>query len=350
MFKLKLQRLALTVLAFLSLVVTACGNTPSVTPGPAVIFTTTNSVTSPATATTQPITSTTAVTTTVSASGSPAAASPNGKIAFDSQDGQIFLINPDGTGQTRLTSGKAPLFAPDGKRVAFVVSEGQALGNPPLKETISSVGLDGGSKQDYCGAKTNYSIGLVSWSSRGKFIAFRATQANANGQSEVYLCTVATKKAADEPIKVIQGTVTTAYDWSPPGDYALWQSGKDDFNLYYGDPDLGGKGATNLSNSQNRGDQKRYEGAAFSPDGKTIAIVGSKIFFVNVPGQKSPFEGKTLDTLTGATGLAWSPDSKQLAVVIGGPNARSLVLVNLADGKTTTLADKVGGGVDWSKP
>src|SRR5947207_2850358 len=50
----------------------------------------------------------------------------NGKIAFASnRDGnwEIYVMNPDGTGQTRLTNHQAsdenPAFAPDGTRIAF---------------------------------------------------------------------------------------------------------------------------------------------------------------------------------------------------------------------------------------
>src|SRR3954463_828764 len=46
----------------------------------------------------------------------------NGKIAFE-RAGQIWTINPDGTGETQLTTGPFPSsepdWSPDGSRIAY---------------------------------------------------------------------------------------------------------------------------------------------------------------------------------------------------------------------------------------
>ncbi len=346
----------LTLFFGLSGLLMACGQSGSDTPGPAIIFTTTNAVTTPSTGanpTTAPA-STTAPSVSTAAASAGVKPVDTGKIVYDTADNQIFVANPDGSRPTKIASGHSPLFSPDGKRVAFVVTEGQALGNPPLKSTISSVNLDGTGQQDYCPVKTNLVISLVSWSPRGKFIAFRGVPANTDALSQIYLCTIASRTAASEGIKVTQGDVLLAYDWTPDGGNALWQSGKDNFNIYYGDPDKAGKDATNVSNGLNRasilGDRKLYEQANFAPDGKTIAIVGSKLFFVSVPASKSPFDGKIIDGLSNPIYLAWSPDSQSVLVVDSEANSRSLKLVELATGKVSKMVDKVGGGVDWIGP
>ena len=55
----------------------------------------------------------------------------NGKIVFQSTrdgNGEIYIMNPDGTGQTNLTNDRAddsrPVLSPDGKKVVFVSDRG----------------------------------------------------------------------------------------------------------------------------------------------------------------------------------------------------------------------------------
>lgn len=74
--------------------------------------------------------------------------SPDGlKIAFI-REWDVYLMNADGTNQTRLTGGpdedRAPVFSPDGQRIYFE----RSLDKPsPRYEVIYSVGSDGSSIQ-----------------------------------------------------------------------------------------------------------------------------------------------------------------------------------------------------------
>ena len=58
--------------------------------------------------------------------GSPSWSSDGGRIAFDSLrdgNGEIYVMNADGSGQTRLTDDPgfdgSPSWSPDGSRIAF---------------------------------------------------------------------------------------------------------------------------------------------------------------------------------------------------------------------------------------
>jgi Tol biopolymer transport system component len=94
---------------------------------------------------------------------------------------------------------------------------------------------------------------------------------------------------------------------------------------------------------------KYYPAARFSPDGKTIAVLGSKIFFVSTPGQNSPLAGKTVDLYSFAN-FAWSPDGKGLAIMAGAtPNAPNRIwMVDIATGRSEVLATDIIS-MDWSR-
>jgi WD40 repeat protein len=356
---------ALFAILLISLLLAACGSetvtdTPATTTSPATATSSTTVAQTTATAqtTTRPATPTTAIITAPpTVTPQPATTSAQngypGKIVYSTFDsdhmGEIFVINPDGSGKVKVADGSSPLFSPDGNRVAFLAPTGKKAA-PPL-DGISEVGiysanLDGSDRQLFCTTDGNADLKLIRWSPRNRFIAMNATQ---NGPGGILTCNLATKKMgwlySDK-----SGSASLAFDWTPDGDYALWQAGADyfDLDLYYGDPDKNGKDATRLTTGQNRPDNfglKYYSAARFSPDGKTIAVAGNKIFFLSAPGQKSPLEGKTLENLNPYM-LAWSPDGR--ALLVTNSNDKTIKIIDIATARTTTLATGTFLG-DWSR-
>jgi WD40 repeat protein len=231
---------------------------------------------------------------------------------------------------------------------------GEPDSNGIISVGIYSSNLDGSNKKLRCSAGGNAKFDLVRWSPRNRYIVWNHTQ---NGPGGLNFCNLENGKSS--PVfSDRSGAASKVFDWTPDGENALWQAGDNysDLNLYYGDPDKGGKDANQLTNSQNRynlnypnGDPafSYYLAARFSPDGKTIAVGGDKIFFISTPGQKSPFEGKVIGGIGKfGIGLAWSPDGKAVAYSDG--DTKTIKIVDITSGKVTTLED-TGILGDWTR-
>lgn len=343
-------------------------NSASLTaPQPATVTATQTGATSQA----SPVAPTTvAATTTVPASPTPAqVATPSattsqpakfpGKIVYstDAPEMAVYLINPDSSQRQKLANGSGPVFSPDGQRVAYrEVSPEQ--GGEENVVAIKSVRLDGSDKQIYCTLGVGTGM-LLRWSPNGQFIASTRWQ---TGPGNVTLCDVQTKKnnsfaTTGQPANIM------IFDWSLDNTTAIWQtvtsSNPLTAELFYGDPAKNGTAVTKLTSGQYRpkyaaDTYQYYTAARVSPDGKTIAVAGSRLFFLSVPGQNSPLNGKFLEKLGEVYQIAWSPDGRALAAAVckesiaDGCNRRSLVVVDLNNSQFTSLADDIFS-LDWSR-
>ena len=207
----------------------------------------------------------------VSPTATPAAPPPppvGGRIAFlsDRNDRrrELYLINSDGSGETRLLPGQlmdaAPVWSPNGTRLAFVSDQGGKAeigvilvppGQPPGQSAILTTDAQGSDNT------------VPVWSPDGRQIAF---QSNRSGNFQIY-----TMSATGGPV--------TSFPGQPA--YAAWP--------------------------------------AWSPDGKTLAFAGgpdvqhTELYTV-------PADGGTPTQLTnngrGAASPVWSPDGQALLCVI----------------------------------
>ena len=218
----------------------------------------------------------------------------NGKIAFAFGviDTDIYTVNPDGTGATRLTSGQGydhrPAWSPDGTKIAFERWSYEVPGE------IYVMNADGTGVTNVTNSDPAWEED-PSWSPDGSKLAFTEGR-------DIYTINV-------DGTSRIRVTTDTGEDsepaWSPDGGKIAFVSGRDTgFDIYTINPD--GTGETRLTNSSPSSEPN------WSPDGTRVALRGvdNEIFSINRDGT-----GRTRLTTNTAVDLgpAWSPDGSRIA-------------------------------------
>jgi len=232
--------------------------------------------------------------------------SPDGtKIAFRSQiDGnsEIYVMNADGTGQTRLTfngdEDAGPSWSPDGTKIAFSSGRDGIAGNPA---EIYVMNADGTSQ-----TRITFSAGsdsLPSWSPDGTKIAFTS---NRDGNLEIYVMNA-------DGTGQTRLTNNVAFDartsWSPDGTKIAFTSNRLGLQIYIMNAD--GTGQTRLTNNAAGFDP------FWSPDGTKILFTSSRdgteeIYVMNA----ADGTGQTKLTNTGAFDADWQSIPKVVDVDI----------------------------------
>ena len=279
--------------------------------------------------------------------------SPDGtRIAFVSErDGnpEIYVINADGSGLTRLThsstSDAAPDWSPDGRRIAFVSdrdgnTEIYVMPAPGPQAQVSS----GGSDQTRLTDNPADDLSPV-WSPDGSRIAFHS---NRDGNFEIYVMPAPGPQAqvSADGSNAVNLTGNPADDWgpawSPDGSRIAFYSDRDGrHEIYVMNAD--GSGQTNLTiNPATEG----YP--AWSPDGSRIAFNSDRdgqddiyVIDVAVPGGSAGDHGETLLTynLTIDYYPVWSPDGRRIAFVSDRDGNLEIYVMNADGTGLTRLTD-----------
>ena len=242
--------------------------------------------------------------------------SPDGsRIAFHSnRDGnhEIYLMNDDGTNVTRLTNNPdldiSPAWSPDGTRIAYVSRKGEGI------EEIYVMDPDGSNP-----VRLTFNLARdlrPVWSPDGARIAFLSTRQDLK---EIYVMNADGSNQA--PLMHLEHTVGGLFHrhnapaWSPDGTrIAFHFRTGESHEIYVVSPD--GTDQTRLTNSP---DHYRNAGPAWSPDGTKIAFYSGRnmddredvaIYVMNA-------DGSNIVRLTTQPGAlpAWAPGSVPAGLV-----------------------------------
>jgi Tol biopolymer transport system component len=246
----------------------------------------------------------------------------NGKIAFFAgPDPRLNVINPDGTGQKRLTLPCPPgpvqtgcdiegyAWSPHGTRLAFIQGYPSRTGHNTMSLFVVNADGSGEKQLARCGQATgcNWAYGYpygsrLSWSPDGSRIVF-------SDRSSLYVVKVnggVLRRLTHDCTKKSCTDVSPA--WSPDGSrIAFVREGNTDSRLHVVNADgSGSKPLARLLGSV------RYP--MWSPDGRSIAFeAGEGIYTMHADGSHLmplvPFSGPSG---SGAGQPSWSPDGTRI--------------------------------------
>jgi Tol biopolymer transport system component len=165
-------------------------------------------------------------------------------------DYEIFTMTPDGKGLKQLTKNQAeeqePTFSPDGKKIAYSVSDGSDI-------EVYVMNADGSGKKNLSNTSSGVGDGEPSFSPDGQKIAYRSTgvqSSNSDGDTDVYVMNAA-DGSGKQNLSNNSGPYDRMPDFSPNGQkiaYASWGVQSSNAN---GDDDVYVMSAADGSGKQN---------------------------------------------------------------------------------------------------
>lgn len=248
---------------------------------------------------------------------------PAEQITFHStRDGnfEIYVMRPDGSGQTRLTANSVTDFGPDFSREGSKIAFSRDVGD--LAE-IYVTNPDGTGLTRL--TNNSFHDAGPSWSPNGSKLAFRSTR---DGNFEIYSMNA---DGTAQTRLTNSGASDFDSDWSPDGAKIAFTSNRTEvFEVYVMNAD--GSGVTQLTS-----DAFESTNPAWSPDGAKIAFTSfrnanSDVYVINADGTgevrlttDAAFDGEP----------TWSPDGTRLAFTSARDGNFEIYVMN-ADGSGQT--------------
>ncbi|MFA6109880.1 MAG: choice-of-anchor D domain-containing protein, partial [Candidatus Latescibacterota bacterium] len=303
------------------------------------------------------------------------------QIAFESdRDGnrEIYAMNPDGTGQTNLTqhpsSDQNPAWSPDGSRIAFTSARDNPSGDIYLMDAngagvtrvttnsgvvhsadypfswspdgtkIAFASTRDGQMEIYTADTSSGTLtrltsnaaedGMPSWSPDGTMIVFKSSRDHSYG--EIYLMN---SDGSNVVRLTSDGLVDSDPAWSPDGTRIAFRSGLGGSNPIYS-MNVGGSGRVQLTPAVD------CHAPSWSPDGTRITYDAWQIYTVTATGG-------TPSTLTsGGTNVtpSWAPFRHIGQTTVGTTVSRTMVLRNTGTGTLSVSSITLGDGQFSASP
>jgi TolB protein len=141
--------------------------------------------------------------------------SPRGYLTRYAGDGDIYVMDPDGTAMRQLTQGldaSTPTWSPDGSQIAFVRNQGQEL---------VVMRADGSNQQVIARHRGYYQ--WPAWSPDGQTIAYQSTPIGDKEQTAIFTI----RLDGTEERQLTDGSASEGFPaWSPDGSQIAYSAGE----------------------------------------------------------------------------------------------------------------------------